>query len=269
MLDSTGFETDVRVGLLGDLHGNTPEALKALDALAEAGVRFVFQLGDFGLWPRGEAFLKAVEKRLTAHDQILLVTLGNHENYPRMEKALESELFTGWLHLMGYERTLFAPRVHGFEWAGRKCLSVGGANSIDVEGRREGFSWWPEEQITLGDVLRAHEHEAEVMFTHECPAGVPLFGEADAGEQAVRLFGRRGVEYAMLSREAMRAITDEVRPSLLFHGHYHFHADHTVELTQESTGESYQLRTVGLTRDTMEKLAAVFDFSTLEWSFVV
>lgn len=265
--DMTAFGTESVVGVLGDTHGDTGWTLDVLDRFAEAGITHVLQLGDFGIWPNHESFLRKVNNRLVRNSQVLAVTLGNHENYARIAKAVPSEEAPGWMILQGYRSILIAPRVHHFTWAGREILSVGGGNSIDRYGRTPGVTWWAEEQITMGDVYRAAEaDEASLMLTHDCPDGVPLFGGHKAGSDARFLFGDAGVAYAQESRRALRAITDVVQPELLLHGHYHFYADHT--LTLEAGDSTYAMRTVGLARDGMKKSCALLDLDTLELSIL-
>lgn len=263
LTDFKNFGQERRVGVLGDTHGDTGWTLDSLDRFAEAGITHVLQLGDFGIWPNHEKFLRKVNARLVKNGQILAVTLGNHENYARIAKAVPTPDADGWTILQGYRSILIAPRVHRFTWADREILSVGGGNSIDRFGRTPDVTWWSEEQITMGDVYRATaEASATLMVTHDCPDGVPLFGGHRASDDARFLFGDAGVKYAAESRRALRAITDVVQPELLLHGHYHFYAPY---LTPLDAGDSeYVLRSVGLTRDGMTKSHAVLDLETLE-----
>lgn len=258
------YGTERIIGLLGDTHGNTESALESLNVFAELGITHIAQLGDFGVWPNHESFLQKVQKTLKRYGQILAVTLGNHENYPRLERTIDSVDFPGWRALIGYPSILFAPRVHRFTWGDRDILSVGGANSIDRYLRTPNVDWWADEQITMGDVYRAQsEGRVSLMFTHDCPAGVPLFGGHKTGPNAVEGYGRKGAKYAEESREALRAITDVVQPELLTHGHYHFFADYVTEL-ETPDGEGYTMRSVGLSRDTQRKDKALLDLETLE-----
>lgn len=265
--DMTTFGTESVVGVLGDTHGDTGWTLEALDRFAEAGITHILQLGDFGIWPNHESFLRKVNNRLVKNGQILAVTLGNNENYARIAKAAPSNKAPGWTVIQGYNSILIAPRVHHFAWAGREILSVGGGNSIDRYSRVPDITWWAEEQITMGDVYRATEFgQVPLMLTHDCPDGVPLFGGHKAGDAARFLFGDAGVSYAQESRRALRAVTDVVQPKLLLHGHYHFYADHTS--TFEGADSDYTMRTVGLTRDGMKKSCALLDLVSLELSIL-
>lgn len=128
--DLTTFGTESVVGVLGDTHGDTGWTLDVLDRFAEAGITHVLQLGDFGIWPNHESFLRKVNNRLVRNSQVLAVTLGNHENYARIAKAVPSEEAPGWMILQGYRSILIAPRVHHFTWAGREILSVGGGTRL-------------------------------------------------------------------------------------------------------------------------------------------
>lgn len=237
------------IGLLGDTHGNTGWTLQMLGEFKRAGITRIYQLGDFGLWQghEGQKFLFKVNRDLRQNNQKMYVTLGNHENYVLAEalRPVTSGEDTGWLWNPQYPNILFAPRVHRFEIEGVSFLSVGGANSIDREWRIEGISWWAEEQISYGDVLRAVDGgSAQVMLTHECPNVVNLFPNGSTNSWSVE-----GLVYAEKSRIAMQNIVDEVQPELLFHGHYHFYADHTTTVFIDNQ-PAYDIRTVGLNRDT-------------------
>src|SRR5580704_14524363 len=137
-----------RIGVAGDWHGNTAWATRAVRKMAALlpadGPRVIVHLGDFGIWPGpgGQEYLARLQPGPDGRAQVT-------------------------------ERIFHLPRGHRWRWHGRDWLALGGAVSLDRAGRTEGASWWPEEEITLrqaGSVIEAGP--ADVMVTHECPAGI-------------------------------------------------------------------------------------------------
>lgn len=211
---------DTAVGIAGDWHGNTGWALRAIAALGAVGVRTLYHLGDFGIWPgaSGKKYLDKVNKVLVKHDIRAWVTPGNHENWFRL-----SELFArddGAEPAQLESHIWILPR--GFCWmhAGRSFVSLGGAPSIDREYRTLGRSWWIEEAITEADVERvAAGGHADVMLAHDAPRPA-----SPAVEIARALGGGGGVSARMYASEGvywMSKAHDAVLPELLLHGHYH------------------------------------------------
>lgn len=256
-----------RVGVAGDWHGDTAWAVVALRALAATGVQHVFHLGDFGLWGgvSGDQYLSAVNSTAERNNLMVFVTLGNHEDYTQLESMVPHPEFPGFVYNPSCPAVLFAER--GARWVvdGRTFMSLGGANSIDKDSRVEWLTWWAAESITLGDVYRAVEGgHADVMLTHECPAGVDLFGshrDSDAG------WSPDAVRYANSSREMMRQVVDSVKPDLLMHGHYHRMVDRYTEMFDGV--DRYTVRTVGFDMNGA-KLGnvAVLDVSDFTLAFV-
>lgn len=241
-----------RVGFIGDVHGDEHGMKLALIALAKEGVNTVHQVGDFGLWnsDEGQDYLYTVDATVRAHRQKLFVTLGNHECYPMLRDTVVRE--DGLLFFEKFPNILFIPRAFSWEWAGKKFMSLGGANSIDMKFRKPNVSWWIEEQITYADEMRGREvGKVDVMITHDCPSGVPIL------EHGTQAFGNgfwaaEDIEYANGSRTALRNVVNVAKPEILLHGHWHKKADLLTTLTDDG-GESYDLRSVCLDKERSNK----------------
>jgi len=140
------------------------------------------QLGDFGgIWyPLGlnkeqEYWLEwlAAKKFTTA------VVLGNHENYDVIETLPWT---TKWGNELQYWESPKGNRIYFFKRGaiyninGHKCLTIGGAHSIDKAYRTEGQSWWRQEDITAKEIeacfveLDEKGYDVDYVFTHTCPA---------------------------------------------------------------------------------------------------
>lgn len=259
-----------QIGVAGDWHGNTGWAKRTIFVFHAAGVKHIFQLGDFGIWggQDGASFIRKIAKWLEANDQYLYVTPGNHEDYARIAATPITEDGTQWYQ--GNPRIKLLPRgLRGiFETELREVswVSLGGANSIDFKGRREGISWWREESITVGDVYKAaSEGHAELMFCHDIPSGVPLTLDRKSGD-----FGWHPdeIHYANAGRETLRQAVDAVQPKTLFHGHYHIHQNVSTELGVLGATNSYELRTIGLACDENENSAMVYNITAETYSLL-
>ena len=124
---------ETRFGMAGDWHGNWRFAVGKLEEFRRAGIKTIFQLGDFGIWPgpRGDEYLGKLRKNLELNDQTLYVTLGNHEDYDQVEELETDALGLKWPR---HNIALF-PRVFRFMLGEYRVLSLGGAPSIDFKMR--------------------------------------------------------------------------------------------------------------------------------------
>jgi hypothetical protein len=113
---------------------------------------------------------------------------------------------------------IYQPRgsVHEDE-DGTRFLFLGGAPSIDRDGRVEGESWWPEETITDAEHKRALSAKGpvHVLVTHDAPAFPPGF--SPKGSPGYQRDQNR-------SMKRIDALIKRHRPPLLVHGHWHTRA---------------------------------------------
>lgn len=223
-------QTATHVTLVGDWHGDLPWAKKVSERQAELGLsKLLLHLGDFSIWPgnSGKKFLLRLDRQLQAHEQDILVTLGNHEDWGRLEtlwanpKRQDGEGRP--LPLQFGERIWVLPRPHRFELAGVSFLSLGGAGSVDVGRLQPGVDWWPGESIPQAAVEAAvASGPVDVLLTHETPSP-PHCVAAVARILASNPFGfsEKGLELSKKSRGAVTQVLEAVKPKLLAHGHMH------------------------------------------------
>jgi hypothetical protein len=247
------------IGMIGDLHANHVAALVAIHALGKAGITEAIQLGDFGGWsdPDAEAYAGEIQKAAMLYGLTLYVVDGNHENHVYLD-SLPRNKKDGLRRLR--RNIIILDRGYRWEWAGRSFVALGGANSIDRYSRTPNISWFAEESITLGDVYNtlAGGH-AEVMVTHECPAGAqPLRHGASDSE-----WPWDGLKYARESAAAMRQAVDGVKPTMLFHGHYHFFHDTTTILNDGV--EDYTTRVIGMDQDGHDNNVGILTLADLSF----
>lgn len=222
----------LRVMVLGDSHGNIGYMIDALELAAKFECDVLHVVGDFGFWTHVQAgvdFLDNVETVAESLDVLVTFTDGNHENFADLFDLPVRE--DGWREVR--PRIWHAPRGHMWRWGKTNFLSMGGAHSIDGPGgawrpaRGPGNGWWPEETITEDDVQTAIETmvdwahspypDVDVMFTHDCPSGIPLpFKPYPAGQA---------------HRDMLSKVYVVAQPRLLIHGHYHH--SHVTEDTRD------------------------------------
>lgn len=247
-----------RVGIAGDWHGNTTWATRAVRKIAAAlpaeGPRIIVQLGDFGIWPGrdGAEYLARLDAALAEADAELWFLDGNHEDFDELARLRPGpdgrEQVT--------DRIWHLPRGYRWRWHDREWLALGGAVSLDRAGRTAGTDWWPEEEITprqAGAVIEAGL--ADVMLTHECPAGVQHDFPPPPRWWASADLRRNDAHRSML-REVVLA----VRPSWLVHGHLHIGYRREVDLG------AGPVEVTGLDRDGAEHSNwAILDVADMRW----
>jgi hypothetical protein len=262
------------IGLAGDWHGNRGWARLRLLDFAVAGVKTIFHLGDFGIFPGNSArkYIHRLNGILRENDQELLVTLGNHEDYVQvsaMKPVTDGQWAGITVYNPDYPHIKYFKRGVAFEIEGVKFLSVGGANSIDrfYPHRIPNISWWEGEQISLGDVYRSVESAGDgvdVMLAHDAPAEVPLFDGHKSGAGSSN-WSFSDLEYAQKSREALSQIIPVARPKMYLHGHYHFFADLDVPL-KDWEGNEYTMRSICLDMDDNPNNIGVLELPTKEFT---
>jgi hypothetical protein len=219
-----------RVLVAGDWHANVAWARGVvtllLDLLPDESPRVVVHAGDFGIWRGefGDNYLQILNNALVRYDALVLFVDGNHEDFallheiagtsdPREPVQIRSNIW--WL-----------PRGYRWTWHDRTWLALGGAVSVNRVQLREGFDYFPAEQITKeqSDRVRADGH-ADVMVCHDCPASVPL-----RLRQPPQWWSDRDLALSAVHRERLQDIVDDVRPSYLIHGHYDIEHDTVVDM---------------------------------------
>ncbi len=229
------LRTPSRIALAGDWHANLAYGQKAIRHAGLRNADVMIHLGDFG-FAFTDAFLDGLESELEAAGLVLGFVEGNHENHDWLLAQPVAD--DGMRHLR--DRILHLPRGFRWSWGSTRCLAVGGAYSLDRVLRTPGKSWWPQEMLTADQVRTIGEAgAADVMFCHDCPAGVPVPGlEADRRE-----FPAEDVAEADRCRQLLRDLVDVVRPNRLWHGHYHRRYQGVLH------GEGYTTVIDGLGRD--------------------
>lgn len=169
-----------RIFLCGDIHGEMEitrlsfknfQLGRALDC-----EDYVIILGDFG-FPWGGKYINSDKYWLNWLENRPWTTLfidGNHENFQILNGFPVEEWNGGKTHILRpHVRHLMRGEI--FNLHGHSFFCFGGAESIDKAYRKEGVSWWPEEQALREEYengvnnLEKHNFQVDYILTHCAP----------------------------------------------------------------------------------------------------
>lgn len=110
-------------------------------------------------------------------------------------------------------------------------MFIGGAVSIDKKLRTEGYSWWPDEELSTEELNRLVDVYAvtkpRIMVTHDCPESI---AEIMVGLGGVGL--KLEPEFASRTRQALQAMLEIHRPEIWLFGHWHVPFDQVINGTR-------------------------------------
>lgn len=254
------------IGLVGDCHGNLSFAVKAVRELAARGVTVVHFLGDFGFvysgLPAERAALDTLDQALFDAGASAFVTGGNHENYDLWDGIDPDSAGIRWAtEQIGMLRRGWRAKSP----TGRTIASLGGANSIDVFYRMQNrLGWWTGEQITEADLAALGTEPVDVLLGHDAPLSERL---ANRLARTEHLWDPEGLRYAKHGQSVFHQGFVQVRPQLVFSGHYHQFIDTTEEFVG-ADGAPFTARSVVLNFEGKYPSLAVLELSTLNIEFV-
>jgi hypothetical protein len=210
-----------RLFVTGDLH--CPLDIKKLDTfnnenkLDETDI-FVI-LGDAGLLWDDDGERKEWIQKIEHYPFTTFVIAGNHENYDMIEKLPRVMKYNGAAREV-HSKLFYDVRGEVYNFNGRLCLTVSGGNSVDKDRRVAGVSWWPQEQIEIGDIktakrnLSRYNNNIDYIFTHVGTSSV------------VKSFG--------FNPDSCVIAIDEILCNIKYKHHYfgHYHIDKNISQKQ-------------------------------------
>lgn len=107
-------------------------------------------------------------------------------------------------------------------------MFIGGALSIDRAWRVEGYSWWPDEELsaqalrTMVDIYATTR--PRVMITHECPESV--------ADEILKAHNLTKFNDPSRTRQAFQSMIEIHQPELWVHGHWHISSDRVLNGTR-------------------------------------
>ena len=243
-----------------DWHGNAYWAKVIIKNVAEHhGVKTLYQLGDFGLFPDkdGIEYLDEVSVQLNKYGMSLVIVPGNHDDYNQLSKMGTDE--DGLLRFdeSKYENIRFLPRGHVWEHDGDRFATLGGAGSIDKLLRVEGETWWSGEEITLEDTKKLIDNvkslgwdKVDFLLTHEAPAGARIESQIN-GFNRPSWFTVEVEHYCWTQRMLLRDLVDEIKPTINLHGHWHVKSQNLIDGV-DTQGNEYKTQVLGLAAEGMK-----------------
>ena len=176
--ESTRPTSPKTIRIIGDTHGRIFEYLKLIEDVDES-----IQIGDMGIGFKGISLPPSSDHKFFR---------GNHDS-PQVCRAHPNYL-SDW----GYDEE------KGLFW-------FSGADSIDKHLRREGVSWWRDEELSIGEFNRALEMyeqvKPRVVLSHD--------GPQDFMRAAF------GIHDPSRTRQALQAAYELWQPDVWIYGHHH------------------------------------------------
>jgi len=198
----------MKILIAGDTHGDKDNILHLTSKASGNGCEKILILGDFGYFPHmanGQSFLDYCEKMAKTHKIEIHWIKGNHDNH----EALAA--YSGAVKIRPH--VIFHQNLHVWKWGKYNFCAVGGAYSIDKNHRTIGIDWWIDEQVSMADVYNCEDikENVDIIVSHDCPMSVNINSHLDF---------KNDPETAN-NRNKLQAIVDVLKPSKVFHGHYH------------------------------------------------
>jgi hypothetical protein len=173
--------------VVGDVHGK----YKRIHEIIREKDRhpYIVQIGDFGF---DYDTLRNVDP-----DKFKIIG-GNHDNYNKIINIPHYLGDYGYTSLNGVEFFYYR-----------------GAYSIDRQYRTIGIDWWPEEEVSIENFMKARELyrevKPEIVLAHDCP------------EFMVHSYLEpNGRMYQNITSWALGELYNIHAPKLFIHGHWHF-----------------------------------------------
>ena len=148
----------MRLRLLGDVHGDIRPVIKQYD---RSDYDQLIQVGDFGFRDTYSKYLKLFDS------EKLRILPGNHDDYDALVEPEYAPYFLGDYGLL--------------DGTDGKVFYVRGAWSIDKAYRREGVSWWKNEELSFRqtyeclDLWEQVGANVEVVLSHDAPINIATF----------------------------------------------------------------------------------------------
>lgn len=162
-----------RIFITGDKHGAFLPIFGLAEKVELRDTDILIIAGDAGyVW--NDSYPYAVETLHQTFPGIIAFIDGNHENHALLNSMEVKEWCGGKIHEVG-ARMYHMMRGEMYSIYGNHIFNFGGARSNDIDRRKEGESWWKEEEPTLTEMeygrnqILKHINIIDYVITHETP----------------------------------------------------------------------------------------------------
>lgn len=228
MEDTTFIMEDTKnqIILIGDIHGEFYKLNYDIKRLQLTDA-YLIQCGDtgFGFEPpdKERIALRPLQITLEKNNLHLFMIRGNHCNPVYFEKRH---------HPYECQNITLLPDYSELVLLGKKILLVGGAISIDRRFRREGESWWSNEEFCLKkeDEFSYKDKQYDLVVTHTRPSICGAF----KGFDSIREWCNRdsNLEYDLIEEgKKLNYLYENTKPKYFCYGHFHESLTTTYENT--------------------------------------
>lgn len=103
-------------------------------------------------------------------------------------------------------------------------MFVGGAWSIDHAHRKEGYTWWPEEELSHSDMMKIYDiyvrNKPRIMVTHDAP------------QCMLPYLLSHHMHFSTRTGQFLDRLFEEHKPQVWVHGHHHISFDQEILSTR-------------------------------------
>ncbi len=209
------------VYITGDTHRNFVHVKAFCERFETTKDDTLIILGDAGINYYGGAKDYWFKVQLSYLPLTLLCIHGNHEQRPETLGYAETEWQGGTVYTEPeFPSLLFAKDGEIYEIAGKRCIAIGGAYSVDKPHRiANDWGWWSDEQPS-DEIKRRVEQRLETegwkidaVLSHTCPL------KYEPREVFIAEFDQSGVDKS--TEQWLDAIEDKLDYAAWHCGHYH------------------------------------------------
>jgi len=164
--------------ITGDTHRNFRRVAALCDTVESTKEDILIILGDAGINYFGKLKDDVLKRHLSELPITLFCIHGNHEQRPNGIDTYQEVCWHGGTVYMEPEfpHILFAKDGEIYELAGKRCIAIGGAYSVDKHIRlAENWGWWADEQPSaemkthVEQQLEQADWNVDIVLSHTCP----------------------------------------------------------------------------------------------------
>ena len=205
--------------IVGDVHGEFPSLY---NLIRSTSAKIVFQLGDFGWWPRYNGhttFLSIDRLKQKCPDTNIYWLDGNHENHE------DIQLFNTNKQINVFDNIYYQPRGSIMEYNGKTIMFFGGADSVDKHLRTPGLDWFYQETIKENDIYNLPDVNVDIMMTHTAPLFLRNTLIKELSKRTGNIWENSPIDPSM---KYLELLFEKYQPKQWFFGHWHLYLKTTL-----------------------------------------